>query len=355
MARTGTPTGVEDIIPLGVFRGPEAVRALFTETVRRDARLRVHRHPDHRRPRGRRRAMARRGHLHRRRRSRASSPRAAGSSCAAPTASRSTTTGSITPQHRRLRRRGVRARHRHAARRGQRRRAGHARRVQRRHQGSRKASARGARDRPRRVHHRPGGLDAAWAFGIKAFDAFLFTALLTFTAAGVRIALPYVDKILKGLPADARASADRASGSVRAPGSSTSPRSAPSPSRSAAAATSQDSTRAAGHADRLRQRARPRDPGASAGAPRWPARAGRCATPEAAPAGGACAWSRCSSTRPGDDDWDPGTVEAERQARGRRPAPRSPTWARSDRGGVGGLAAGAPTGPACCRSRRLTG
>ena len=41
----------------------------------------------------------------------------------------------------------------------------------------------------------------AWAFGIKAFDAFLFTALLTVTAAGVQIALPYVDKILKGAPA----------------------------------------------------------------------------------------------------------------------------------------------------------
>jgi hypothetical protein len=41
----------------------------------------------------------------------------------------------------------------------------------------------------------------AWSFGIKAFDAFLFTALLTFTAAGVRIALPHVNKILKGAPA----------------------------------------------------------------------------------------------------------------------------------------------------------
>ena len=41
----------------------------------------------------------------------------------------------------------------------------------------------------------------AWSFGIKAFDAFLFTALLTVSAAGVRIALPFVDKILKGAPA----------------------------------------------------------------------------------------------------------------------------------------------------------
>ncbi len=42
---------------------------------------------------------------------------------------------------------------------------------------------------------------AAWSFGIKAFDAFLFTALITFAAAGARIALPFVQKILKGAPA----------------------------------------------------------------------------------------------------------------------------------------------------------
>ena len=41
----------------------------------------------------------------------------------------------------------------------------------------------------------------AWSFGVKAFDAFLFTALLTFAAGGVRIALPSVEKILKGAPA----------------------------------------------------------------------------------------------------------------------------------------------------------
>jgi hypothetical protein len=41
----------------------------------------------------------------------------------------------------------------------------------------------------------------AWTFGIKAFDAFLFTALVTFTAAGARIAQPYVDRFLKGTPA----------------------------------------------------------------------------------------------------------------------------------------------------------
>lgn len=30
----------------------------------------------------------------------------------------------------------------------------------------------------------------AWAFGIKAFDAFLFTAFITLVAAGVHIARP---------------------------------------------------------------------------------------------------------------------------------------------------------------------
>ncbi len=41
----------------------------------------------------------------------------------------------------------------------------------------------------------------AWAFGIKAFDAFLFTSFITFLAAGVRIAMPHVQQILKGGPA----------------------------------------------------------------------------------------------------------------------------------------------------------
>jgi hypothetical protein len=41
----------------------------------------------------------------------------------------------------------------------------------------------------------------AWSFGIKAFDAFLVTALLTFSAAGVRIALPFVERFMKGTPA----------------------------------------------------------------------------------------------------------------------------------------------------------
>ena len=40
----------------------------------------------------------------------------------------------------------------------------------------------------------------AWALGIKAFDAFLFTSIITFMAAGAQIAKPYVDRILKGPP-----------------------------------------------------------------------------------------------------------------------------------------------------------
>jgi len=41
----------------------------------------------------------------------------------------------------------------------------------------------------------------AWAFGIKAFDAFLFTALISFVAAAVQIALPFLKQILTGQPA----------------------------------------------------------------------------------------------------------------------------------------------------------
>jgi hypothetical protein len=41
----------------------------------------------------------------------------------------------------------------------------------------------------------------AWAFGIKAFDAFMFTAFITFVAAGVKIAQPFVKQTLEGAPA----------------------------------------------------------------------------------------------------------------------------------------------------------
>jgi hypothetical protein len=44
----------------------------------------------------------------------------------------------------------------------------------------------------------------AWAFGIKAFDAFLFTAIIAFVAAAVQIALPFVRQITTGRPADSR-------------------------------------------------------------------------------------------------------------------------------------------------------
>ena len=40
----------------------------------------------------------------------------------------------------------------------------------------------------------------AWALGIKAFDAFMVTALLTVTAAAIRIAMPHVQRFLKGAP-----------------------------------------------------------------------------------------------------------------------------------------------------------
>jgi hypothetical protein len=37
---------------------------------------------------------------------------------------------------------------------------------------------------------------AGWAFGIKAFDAFLVTVALTITAATIRLALPFVNQLL---------------------------------------------------------------------------------------------------------------------------------------------------------------
>jgi hypothetical protein len=37
---------------------------------------------------------------------------------------------------------------------------------------------------------------SAWAFGIKAFDAFLLTAFLVVCAAGYEIAKPYLNQLL---------------------------------------------------------------------------------------------------------------------------------------------------------------
>jgi hypothetical protein len=36
----------------------------------------------------------------------------------------------------------------------------------------------------------------AWAFGIKAFDAFLLTVLMTITAATIVIVKPFIDQLL---------------------------------------------------------------------------------------------------------------------------------------------------------------
>lgn len=41
---------------------------------------------------------------------------------------------------------------------------------------------------------------AAWAFGIKPFDAFLFISIVTALAAGARIAQPYVQRRLDSTP-----------------------------------------------------------------------------------------------------------------------------------------------------------
>jgi len=42
---------------------------------------------------------------------------------------------------------------------------------------------------------------AAWAFGIKAFDAFLLTTLMVVSAAGYVIVKPYLDKLMGREPA----------------------------------------------------------------------------------------------------------------------------------------------------------
>lgn len=41
---------------------------------------------------------------------------------------------------------------------------------------------------------------AAWSFGIKSFDAFMFTGFITLIAAGVRIARPFVKQALEAAP-----------------------------------------------------------------------------------------------------------------------------------------------------------
>lgn len=41
----------------------------------------------------------------------------------------------------------------------------------------------------------------AWTLGIKPFDAFLFTSIITVMAAGVRIAQPHIDRVMKRAPA----------------------------------------------------------------------------------------------------------------------------------------------------------
>jgi len=42
----------------------------------------------------------------------------------------------------------------------------------------------------------------AWAFGIKAFDAFLFTSFITVVAAGWRIARPAGKRALRPAPGE---------------------------------------------------------------------------------------------------------------------------------------------------------
>ena len=191
--------GVEDIVPLGIFRGPDGVRSVFTElfaavpdfafTVQRvlaDDRVAVVEW-------------------------RATGTFDGGSfNGIEPTGShlqlRGTRLGrgrgrQDRSQHRLLRRRRVRPWDRHAPGRGLGGRAGDDRRFQHPHeaaqhnQGDRKVIV---------LVTLTVGLVVwlvAWAFGIKAFDAFLFTALISFLAAAVQIVLPYVHRMLTGEPA----------------------------------------------------------------------------------------------------------------------------------------------------------
>jgi hypothetical protein len=43
----------------------------------------------------------------------------------------------------------------------------------------------------------------AWAFGIKAFDAFMVTVLLVVSAAAVRLVSPFVKQLLRREPSPA--------------------------------------------------------------------------------------------------------------------------------------------------------
>jgi hypothetical protein len=45
----------------------------------------------------------------------------------------------------------------------------------------------------------------AWAFGIKAFDAFLLTAFIVVAAAAAHIAKPFLDQMLRREPDEATA------------------------------------------------------------------------------------------------------------------------------------------------------
>ena len=36
----------------------------------------------------------------------------------------------------------------------------------------------------------------AWSFGVKSFDAFMVMALLTVTAAGIRVVMPFVNQLM---------------------------------------------------------------------------------------------------------------------------------------------------------------
>ena len=319
---------------------PEAVRALFAELFAAHARLRVHGHRDGRRPRGGRGAVA----------------DAAAPSTAAPFQG-------IEPTGRRIELRGTdcleidedgkitrnTAYYDGAAfarqigmlpAAGQRRRPGHAGRLQRRHQACRQGPAQGGRTLIVLVTFTVGLVFwvVAWAFGIKALRRLpVHRRSSPSTAAGVRIALPHVDAAAQGQPRPRRASADARPRAGRAL-CAAALLAAAARGRRLRRGRRGESTRAAGHAHRVRQRARPRDP-AAAGRAVAGRRAAGAARRRRTRRRQARAAGR-SSRRP-----------AGRRATGirarSRPTPSArPTTRRAiaylgelDRGGVGGLAA----------------
>ena len=215
MAEHWSEDGVVDLVPLGIMRGRDEIRGLLRASCSPPcptSRPRSRSVVAGEREVGRRVADER--HLHAARRSRASSRPGARSSCAASTCSRSRTArSSRTPPTTTAWSSPAAVGLLPAQDSG--RRAGDEERLQRRHQsaagghrGTRRARAAegaGVTEPPR-----PGGglivfvaltiglvfWIAAWAFGVKSFDAFMVTMALVVGAAAYVIVKPFVNQLL---------------------------------------------------------------------------------------------------------------------------------------------------------------